>query len=100
MSGFLLDIVPTIATVFLVAAYIPQVIKTYRTKDVTGVSLPFWMLINVALTLLLINAITIYVKFGTWGYLVTEIFNEGLAFVMLVMVLKYRNKENAKEAVE
>lgn len=97
MSGFLLDIIPSIATVFLVAAYIPQVIKTFRTKDVTGVSLPFWLLINVALSLLLINAITIYVKFGTWGYMVTEIFNEGLAFVMLVMVLKYRKKPKEDE---
>lgn len=100
MSGFLLDIVPSIATVFLVAAYIPQVVKTFRTKDVSGVSLPFWVLINVALSLLLINAITIYVKFGTFGYLVAEAFNEGLAFVMLVMVLVYRKKDDkTKEGV-
>lgn len=90
MEEFLLNILPTIATVFLVMAYIPQVVKTFRTKDVTGVSLPFWLLINVALTCLLINATVIFIKFGTWGYMLTELFNEGLAFIMLVMVLKYR----------
>lgn len=93
MSEFLLNILPSIATVFLVAAYIPQVVKTYRTKDVSGVSLPFWVFINIALSAMLINAITIFIKFGTWGYMVTEIFNEGLAFVMLVMMLKYRTKK-------
>lgn len=90
---FLLNYLPTIATVFLVAAYIPQVVKTYRTKNVEGISLQFWLLINIALTCLLINATVIFIKFGTWGYMVTEIFNEGLALVMLIMVIKYRKKK-------
>jgi uncharacterized protein with PQ loop repeat len=92
MAEFLENYIASIATFFLVVAYLPQVIHTYRTKKVDGISLPFWALINVALTCLLINAAFIYVKYGTWGYLVTEILNEGLAFVMLVMVLKYRKK--------
>lgn len=90
MDSFLLNILPSIATVFLVAAYIPQVVHTYKTKDVSGVSLTFWILMNVALTCLLINSIVIFIQFGTYGYMVAEIFNEGLALVMLIMVLKYR----------
>lgn len=96
MNEFLLNYLPTLATIFLVAAYIPQVIKTFKTKDVTGVSLPFWVLINIALTCLLINAFVIFIKFGTYGYLVAELFNEGLALVMLIMVIKYRKKKEVK----
>jgi uncharacterized protein with PQ loop repeat len=93
VAGFLENHIASIATFFLVVAYLPQVIKTYKTKNVEGISLPFWALINVALTCLLINAIFIFLKYGTWGYMVTEIFNEGLAFIMLIMVIKYRKKE-------
>jgi uncharacterized protein with PQ loop repeat len=96
MTGFLENHIANIATFFLVIAYLPQVIKTFKTKNVDGISLPFWALINVALSCLLINAIFIFIKYGTWGYMVTEIFNEGLAFIMLVMVLRYRKRKETK----
>ena len=92
MEQFLLNILPTIATVFLVVAYVPQVVQTFKTKNVEGISLSFWVLINLALTFMLINATKIFFMTGAWGYMVTEIFNEGLALVMLIMVIKYRNK--------
>jgi uncharacterized protein with PQ loop repeat len=92
IEAFLENGIASLATFFLVIAYIPQVVRTYKTKEVEGISLQFWVLINVALTLLLVNAIVVYIKYGTYGYLITETFNEGLAFVMLVMVLKYRKK--------
>lgn len=92
MLALLLNGLPTIATVILVIAYVPQIIKTYRTKDVTGVSLLFWVLMNIALSLMLVNAITIFIQFGTWGYAITEIANLSLAAVMFVMVIVYREK--------
>jgi uncharacterized protein with PQ loop repeat len=90
MSNFLLNLLPTIATVFLTLCYLPQIFRTYKTKDVQSMSLSFWILLNLALTCLLINAIVIFIKFGTWGYALTETLNEGLAFVMLIMVIKYK----------
>lgn len=90
MEQLLLNILPSVATVFLVIAYVPQVVQTYKTKNVEGISFGFWLLINIALTLMLINAIKIFLMTGAWGYMVTEIFNEGLALVMLIMVIKYR----------
>jgi hypothetical protein len=39
-----------------------------------------------------VNAIVVFLTSGVWGYMVTELFNEGLAFVTLMMVLKYRRK--------
>lgn len=90
MIDILLNVLPVIATVFMVICYLPQIIKTYKTKDVTGISLPFWIMINIALTILLINSILLYTTNGNFGYVVTYIFNEGLAFVTLILVIKYR----------
>lgn len=93
MIEILLNIIPIFATVFLIICYIPQVIHTYKTKEVGDISLPFFVMLNIALTLLLINSILLFTQNGNFGYVVTYLFNEGLAFVMLVMILKYRKKK-------
>lgn len=93
MIEILLNIIPVIATVFLVICYIPQVVHTFKTKEVEDISLLFFVMLNIALTLLLINSILLYTQNGNFGYVVTYIFNEGLAFTMLVMILKYRKKK-------
>lgn len=90
MNTLLLDILPLMATVFLTICYVPQIIRNYRTKDVSSISLPFWILLNIALIMMVINASVIFLKFGTYGYLITEILNEGLALTVLIQVLKYR----------
>jgi uncharacterized protein with PQ loop repeat len=95
ITSFLLNLLPTIAGIFLGICYIPQIIKTYKTKDVSSMSLAFWVILNIALTFLVINAVAVFITsgFAVWGYMVTEIFNEGLALVMLIMVAKYRKKK-------
>jgi uncharacterized protein with PQ loop repeat len=92
MINFLLNLLPTIAGVLLGICYIPQIRMTYRTKNVEGMSLAFWIILNFALSFLVVNAIVVFLTSGVWGYMVTELFNEGLAFVTLMMVLKYRRK--------
>ena len=94
MNTFLLDYLPIMSTVFLTICYLPQIVKTYKTKDVTSLSLPFWIFLNLALTCLLINAAVIYSLYGTWGYLLTEIINLGMALIMLIMVIKYRKNDS------
>jgi uncharacterized protein with PQ loop repeat len=92
MENFLLNLLPSIAGILLGFCYIPQILKTYRTKNVEGMSVAFWAILNVALSFLLVNSIVVFQTSGVWGYMVTEIFNEGLAFVMLLMVIKYQDK--------
>lgn len=92
MINFLLNLLPTIAGILLGICYIPQIAKTYRTKDVESMSTAFWIILNFALTFLVINAVVVFMTSGVWGYMVTEVFNEGLALVTLIMVLKYRKK--------
>lgn len=94
MENFLLNLLPSIAGILLGICYIPQIIKTYKTKNVEGMSVSFWAILNVALLCLVANAFVVYQKTHVWGYLVTECFNEGLALVMLIMVIKYRKKKS------
>jgi MtN3 and saliva related transmembrane protein len=90
MIETLLNVIPLIATIFLVICYFPQLHKTWKTKDVTGISLSFFVMLNIALSLLLVNSVLLYTINGNFGYVVTYIFNEGLAFIMLIFILKYR----------
>lgn len=90
LEGFLENGIASVATFFLIVAYIPQVVTTYRTKDVRGIDPWFWRLISIALILLWINSLYIFILYGTWGYLLMESFNATLAVAMFVMVEKYR----------
>lgn len=90
MEYILLNVLPTIATILLVWSYVPQLVHTYKTKDVTGISKSFWISIVCALTLMTINSVHTYFLTGGYGYVITEVFNLGLAVAMLVMVIKYR----------
>lgn len=93
MLKFLLDYLPLLATTFLTICYLPQIIHLHITKNAESMSMSFWILLNLALVCLWINALVIYLQFGTYGYLVTETLNEGLAFVVLLQVLKYKKKQ-------
>lgn len=93
LTEFLENYIASVATFFLIVAYIPQVVTTYRTKVVTGIDPNFWRLITIALGLLFINSVFLFIKYGTWGYMFMEAFNFGLAFAMFVMVEKYRKKD-------
>lgn len=96
MHNFLLNLLPTIAGILLGVCYVPQIVKTYKTKDVSSMSLAFWIILNCALSFLVINAIEVFITKGVWGLIATETFNEGLALVMLIMVITYRKNKTTE----
>lgn len=91
MLNFLLNLLPNVAGILLGVCYIPQIVKTYKTKNVSSMSLSFWAILNVALTLLVANAVVVFLTKGVWGLVIMESFNELLALVMLILVTKYRH---------
>jgi len=93
MEALLLELIPILATVFLTICYVPQIIKIHKTKDVSSQSLMFWILLSIALGLLWTNAFMIFTAFGTFGYLITETLNLGLALVVLGQVISYRKEK-------
>jgi MtN3 and saliva related transmembrane protein len=49
-----LDILGLVATTFTTSSFIPQVWTTWRTKDVSGISLPTYIIITIGLFLWLL----------------------------------------------
>lgn len=64
-----------IGTILFILCYIPQILNTYRTKDVTGISLGMWLVQWLAYTSCLIYAICLKsfpLMFGySMGWLMT-----------------------------
>jgi uncharacterized protein with PQ loop repeat len=92
MKEFFLNYVTIGGTAFLIIFYIIQIGKTIKVKSSEGISWMGWGCLNVALLCMFSNALAIFLTFGTWGYLVTESANVGLALVELFLILKYRKK--------
>lgn len=94
-SNFCINVVPLIASVCLVICYYPQLRKTYKTKDVEGFSLMFWIVLCIALSCFVINALSLLANgAGSYGYLIAEVLNLSMAGAILTMVIKYRKPED------
>ncbi len=52
-----LDILGLVATCFTTSSFIPQVIRTWKTKDVSGISLSTYVIITIGLALWLVYGI-------------------------------------------
>lgn len=52
-----LDVLGLVATCFTTSSFIPQVWTTWKTKDVSGISLPTYLIITVGLFLWLVYGI-------------------------------------------
>jgi MtN3 and saliva related transmembrane protein len=46
-----IDILGLVATCFTTSSFIPQVISTWKSKDVSGISLPTYVIITIGLAL-------------------------------------------------
>ena len=46
-----IDILGLVATCFTTSSFIPQVISTWKTRDVSGISLPTYIIITIGLAL-------------------------------------------------
>jgi uncharacterized protein with PQ loop repeat len=92
MENFVANLLPSLAGLVLASCYLPQIRTTLKTKDVSGMDVKFWILLVIALSMLFANSIYVFVKYGDWGYMLTEAANVGLAVVMLTLVLKYRKR--------
>ena len=97
MENFLLNYLPIISGIILTVSYIPQILTTFRTKDVSGIDKRFWLLITIALGGLAVSTGAVWYYTGTYGNFVTEFVNVSLAFTMLILVYKYRNSRRKED---
>lgn len=93
MESFLLNVLPQFGTAALIIFYVMQIRGTLKSKNVEGIDIKGWMFLNIALLFMTINAFTIFIIHGTYGYLITELVNVALASFQLILILKYRKKK-------
>ena len=81
------DFIGSLAAVLTTSAFIPQVLQTWRTRDVTGISLGMYSAFTVGVALWLVYGILV----GAWPIIIANVITTTLASVVLVLKIKHRN---------
>lgn len=90
-STFVVNIIPSIAGILLAICYTPQLIRTFKTKNVESFSLKFWIILDIALLCFVINALSLLaLGSGSYGYLFAELLNLTMSMALTIMIIKYR----------
>lgn len=92
-----LTVAPFIATVLMFFVYIPQVMLTYRTKNVEGQDKSFWVVLSIILFCTVVfNCGQVYYKGGEILGVVSQAVNLFFSVLMMIMVYKYNKNKKGK----
>lgn len=80
------DIVGSIAATLTTVSFIPQVWKTFKTKDVGGISLTMYSAFTLGVLLWLIYGLLL----SAWPIVIANVITTSLASAILWMKLRYR----------
>lgn len=80
------DIIGSLAAVLTTVSFMPQVLHTLRTKDVSGISLGMYSVFTVGVSLWLVYGILL----GELPIIIANAITVALASTILGMKLKYR----------
>jgi MtN3 and saliva related transmembrane protein len=81
----LIDLIGTFAACLTTCSFLPQAIKTFRTKDVSGISLAMYGAFTCGVALWLIYGVLL----GAWPIIIANAVTLTLALSILVMKLRY-----------
>ena len=82
----LIDWVGSVAAILTTASFVPQAWHTFRTRDVSGISLSMYSLFTAGVALWLVYGILI----EAWPIIFANIITTSLALMILLMKLRYR----------
>jgi MtN3 and saliva related transmembrane protein len=80
------DWIGTIAAILTTCSFLPQAIKTFKTKEVSGISLGMYSIFAAGVALWLIYGILL----AAWPIIIANAITLCLALCILVMKLRYR----------
>jgi len=86
MSLDLRDIVGYIAAILTTTAFVPQAWQSWRTRDLSGVSLPMYSLFTTGVALWLLYGVML----GSWPIIIANVISLSLAGLVLVLKVKSR----------
>lgn len=81
-----IDWVGYCAAALTTAAFVPQAVHTYQTKDVRGISLSMYSAFTLGVTFWLVYGLLL----GAWPIVIANAITLSLAIAILVMKLRYR----------
>jgi uncharacterized protein with PQ loop repeat len=93
ITYFATVVAPTLSSILITIAYLPQVVKTQKTKSVEDLSLGFWILISAFLVCMVLNATYLLATAHAVGYFVTEMINFIFALTVLTQILVFRKRK-------
>ncbi len=79
------DLIGSLAAVLTTASFIPQAWHTFRTRDVSGISLGMYSLFTVGVALWLVYGILLV----AWPIIIANVITTSLALTILVMKIRY-----------
>jgi MtN3 and saliva related transmembrane protein len=79
------EFIGTLAAILTTCSFFPQVLKTFKTKDVSGISLGMYCVFTSGVALWVVYGFTL----GSWPIIVANIFTFAMAISILVMKLMY-----------
>ena len=82
----LVDWIGTIAATLTTASFVPQVLHTLRTKDVSGISLGMYSVFTFGIGLWLVYGLLL----DAWPIVIANAITEALAMCILLLKLRYR----------
>ncbi len=82
----LTDLIGTLAAVLTTASFLPQAWHTFRTKDVSGISLGMYSVFTVGVACWLIYGLLL----AAWPVVIANAITLALASTILAMKLRYR----------
>jgi MtN3 and saliva related transmembrane protein len=80
------DWIGTFAACLTTASFVPQAWHTFRTRDVSGISLGMYSLFTLGVALWLVYGILLM----AWPIIIANVITTSLALAILVMKLRYR----------
>ena len=89
---FALEVAPILGAVLITISYLPQLKHTITTKNVSGQSVGFWILLSGSLLFLTIQQWGVWTTIGSWSGLFTQSVNLFFALTMLIMVIKHKKE--------
>ena len=83
---FYADWIGTLAATLTTASFVPQVLHTFRTKDVSGISLGMYSAFTLGVGLWLVYGLLL----DAWPIVIANAITVSLATCILLMKLRYR----------
>ena len=82
----MINVITVLASILLAVSYVPQIVKIFQTESVEGISLSFWLILDLTLACFVYLAI----QSGDVRMLLMQSINLLLAMIVTMQVLRYK----------